>query len=203
MVPYPPTQEEIIMPAGVPNPGEFVMLNPCSGECHLVQYRENPSRRRRTKKQTVAMAPTPYDDLEVRVAVIRPPSAGKYVDFRIGCSEDIYKLMRHAINEPQECIYVVALNQRHVVLGVVKVSVGGLSKAIIEMRDLLLPLMLLRAATFVVVHNRPSGEPEPSTEDIFMSEQAFKAGEMLGFTLLDSVVIGEGRYVSLRDRGII
>jgi len=81
--------------------------------------------------------------------------------------------------------------------------VGSLTKAVIEPRDLLRPLILSAAAAAVLAHNHPSTCPEPSAEDELLSHTVFEACALVGIKLLDHVVLGDGCYVSLADRGLL
>ena len=61
--------------------------------------------------------------------------------------------------------------------------------------------MQYNAASVVLVHNHPSGDPEPSREDILLTKQIVKAGEIMGIPVLDHIIIGDGTFVSLCERG--
>jgi DNA repair protein RadC len=63
--------------------------------------------------------------------------------------------------------------------------------------------VVCRAAALVLFHNHPSGDPEPSAEDVALTRRLAAAGELMGIEVLDHVVLGAGRYVSLKQRGIL
>ena len=66
------------------------------------------------------------------------------------------------------------------------------------------PALLAGASALLVAHNHPSGDPEPSADDLALTRRLVSAGSLLGIELLDHIVLGEnGRFVSLRDRGVI
>lgn len=59
------------------------------------------------------------------------------------------------------------------------------------------------SASVIMVHNHPSGDPSPSREDIMVTEKMIEGGKLLGIDVLDHIIIGEGRYVSLKDEGFV
>ncbi len=101
----------------------------------------------------------------------------------------------------REHFKVVLLSTRHDVLAVEDVAVGGLSSAIIHPREVFKPAIRWSAAAVILVHNHPSGDPEPSADDLRITARLAEAGRVLGIEVLDHVVVGDGRYVSLRERG--
>ncbi len=102
----------------------------------------------------------------------------------------------------REHFRVVLLTTRHTVLAVEEIAVGGLDSAIIHPREVFKPAIRWSAAAVVLVHNHPSGDPEPSVDDVRMTTRLAEAGQILGVEVLDHVVVGDGRYVSLRERGL-
>lgn len=101
----------------------------------------------------------------------------------------------------REHFSVVLLSTRHDVLAVEEVAVGGLNSAIIHPREVFKAAIRHSAAAVILVHNHPSGNPEPSADDLRITARLAEAGRMLGIEVLDHVVVGDGRYVSLRERG--
>ncbi len=84
------------------------------------------------------------------------------------------------------------------------VSVGTLSASLVHPREVFKPAILLNAASVIVAHNHPSGDPTPSDADIQTSGRLREAGKILGIQVFDSIVIGsDGRFVSLNDRGLL
>mgnify|MGYP001821029929 CR=1 FL=1 len=145
-----------------------------------------------------------FADLRVRVALVRSEEYGQYEDFKIGCSEDVYNLMQTIDTEPQETIHLVMLNTRNVVLGVQEIARGGLTHTVIEPKLFYQAPIIADSTSLIIVHNHPSGNPEPSSDDIALTNEMHKTSEMLGFRLLDHVIIGsDENYVSLAHRGLI
>lgn len=104
----------------------------------------------------------------------------------------------------REHFWVLGLNTRNNLIRMVEVSVGSLNASIVHPRELYLEAVRVSAASVVVVHNHPSGDPTPSGADIQLTRRLQKAGDVLGIELLDHVVIGDGgEHASLRDLGLM
>lgn len=104
----------------------------------------------------------------------------------------------------REHFWALALNTKNHVLRVVEISVGSLNASIVHPRELYKEAVRLSAASIVVVHNHPSGDPTPSGADIQLTRRLVKAGDVLGIELLDHVVIGDGgEHASLRELGLM
>ena len=88
-------------------------------------------------------------------------------------------------------------------IGVNTVSIGDLSSSIVHPRELYKPAVIAGAASLILVHNHPSGDPTPSSEDVAVTKRCIQAGEILGIDLLDHIIIGERKFVSLKERGLI
>jgi DNA repair protein RadC len=103
----------------------------------------------------------------------------------------------------QEGIAVLVLGARHQVLRLQLVALGSLNAAGVEPREVFRGAISAGAAAIVLAHNHPSGSPEPSRDDFRLTRRLAACGETLGVTLLDHLVLGDGSYVSLRERGAL
>lgn len=104
----------------------------------------------------------------------------------------------------REHFWALPLTTRNHLLRVVEVSVGSLNASIVHPRELFKEAVRLSAASLVVVHNHPSGDPTPSGADIQLTRRLVKAGDVLGIEVLDHVVIGDtGEHASLRELGLM
>ena len=104
----------------------------------------------------------------------------------------------------REHFWCLALNTKNQLLKMSEVSVGSLNASIVHPRELFRDAVKVSAASVVVVHNHPSGDPTPSGADIQLTRRLVKAGDVLGIELLDHVVIGDGgEHASLRDLGLM
>jgi len=104
-------------------------------------------------------------------------------------------------DEAVEVFVCLLLNGKQRVVGFAEVSRGTLTASLVHPREVFGPAIREGAAAVIVTHNHPSGDPEPSAEDLAVTERLTQAGEVLGVPLLDHVIIGsKGRFLSLRER---
>ena len=83
------------------------------------------------------------------------------------------------------------------------VSVGSLNQSIVDMRSVFQTACLSAAAAIICVHNHPSGDTTPSSEDISITRRLKEAGEIMGIKVLDHIIIGSGEYLSFVERGLL
>jgi DNA repair protein RadC len=100
----------------------------------------------------------------------------------------------------QERFFALLLDGKHALRRIELVSVGTLTTSLVHPREVFRPAVREASAALVCAHNHPSGDPEPSAEDVEVTRRLVETGRLLGIPLLDHVVLGEGRYVSLRER---
>jgi DNA repair protein RadC len=114
-------------------------------------------------------------------------------------------MLAQYIGDADREVFVIAmLTVRHHVLGLHTVSVGCLTSSLVHPREVFKPAILAGSAAILAAHPHPSGDPEPSAEDIALTRRLAAAGQLLGIELLDHLILGEaGRFVSLRERGIV
>ena len=104
----------------------------------------------------------------------------------------------------REHFWCLALNTKNQLLKMVEVSIGSLNASIVHPRELFKEAVKASAASIVLVHNHPSGDPTPSGADVQLTRRLVKAGDVLGIEVLDHVVIGDGgEHSSLRDLGLM
>jgi DNA repair protein RadC len=101
----------------------------------------------------------------------------------------------------REQFFVLLLDGRNRLVTELRVSEGTLTTALVHPREVFAPAVRLGAAAVVLVHNHPSGDPTPSAEDVALTERLRRAGELMGVTVLDHVVVGQGRFVSMSNAG--
>jgi len=102
----------------------------------------------------------------------------------------------------QEHLRLLLLDTRNNVLASPTVYVGSLNTSVIRVAELFRAALKENAAAIIVAHNHPSGDPSPSPEDINVTKQIVKAGEIIDIEVLDHIIIGQQRYVSLKERGM-
>jgi len=102
-----------------------------------------------------------------------------------------------------ETFHTLVLDARHELVAHERVALGTLMTAPVHPREVFRPALRRSCAAIIVAHNHPSGDPEPSAEDLAVTRRLADAGRILGVPLLDHVVLGDGRWVSLRERGAL
>ena len=132
-------------------------------------------------------------ELSKRIATRRAESGLSFKD--PGTIADYY--MERLRHEEKENLFLFKL------LGEERISVGTVDFAVVSVRELFLAAMRHRAVQIILVHNHPSGDPQPSEADINITRRVFTAGEMMGIKLLDHIVIGDRCYVSFRESGLM
>jgi DNA repair protein RadC len=111
-----------------------------------------------------------------------------------------YLLPRYSAR-PVETFGLLALDARHRLRREAVISIGCLTASLVHPREVFQEAVVSRAAALVLFHNHPSGDPEPSAEDLALTRRLAAAGSLMGIEVLDHLVLGAGRYVSLKDRG--
>jgi DNA repair protein RadC len=111
-------------------------------------------------------------------------------------------LMSEMMFLEQEHLRLLLLDTRSRVLSSPTVYVGSLNTSVIRVGELFRAAIKANAAAMIVVHNHPSGDPSPSPEDVNVTRQLVQAGKLLDIQLLDHIVIGRQRFVSLKERGL-
>ncbi|MDO8613271.1 MAG: JAB domain-containing protein [Dehalococcoidia bacterium] len=121
---------------------------------------------------------------------------------QVRCPQDIADLLAPEMEAlPQEQLRVVLLDTRNRVLDVVMVYQGSVNTAVARMAELFRDAVIANAPNVILVHNHPSGDPSPSPEDVKLTKDAAQAAQLLSIDLLDHVIIGDGRFVSLKEQG--
>jgi DNA repair protein RadC len=102
----------------------------------------------------------------------------------------------------QEHLRVLLLDTRNHVLEVVEVYRGSVNSSQVRVGEVFKPAIRRNAAAVIVAHNHPSGDPTPSPDDVAVTRALVQAGKLLDVEVLDHLVIGQGRYVSMKERGL-
>jgi DNA repair protein RadC len=115
-----------------------------------------------------------------------------------------YEVLKPRVEDwSREHFLVILLNARNGVIGIETVSVGSLSASIVHPREVFKPAVITSAAGVVIGHNHPSGDPEPSPEDLAVTKRLVSAAELFGIELHDHLVFTKRGFVSLKERGVI
>ncbi|NOW85889.1 DNA repair protein RadC [Clostridium beijerinckii] len=103
----------------------------------------------------------------------------------------------------REQLIVCCLDTKNQPTAINVVSVGSLNTSIVHPREVFKPAILSNSASIILFHNHPSGDSEPSKEDISITERIKESGIILGIKLIDHIIIGNDSYCSLKERGIV
>jgi len=106
-------------------------------------------------------------------------------------------------DKDREEFIVVFLDTANTMTGMAQISVGGLAASIVEPRQVFKAAILANAAAIIVAHQHPSGNVEPSREDLRITRQLVEAGKLMGVPVHDHIIVAEDRYVSLAERGLM
>lgn len=122
---------------------------------------------------------------------------------RVRGPRDVWELLGPELrSERKEHFVAVLLDTRNGVIARQTISVGDLTSSIVHPREVFAPAIRHGAAALVVAHNHPSGDPAPSPEDIQVTKRLVSAGELVGIPVMDHVVIGDSRWMSMKEAGL-
>lgn len=122
---------------------------------------------------------------------------------RIDTPNQAYEFVKeHMEAEKRELFVALFLDVRAQVITYEVVSIGTLSQTLVHPRELFYLAIRHKAASIIIAHNHPSGDPAPSTEDIELTQRLIEAGKMMQIPLSDHLIIGRGVFVSLREKGV-
>ena len=122
----------------------------------------------------------------------------------ISTPEDVVRVVKPLLSgRDKEHFLACALSTKNKLLRIIEVSVGSLNASIVHPRELFKECVMASAASVVVAHCHPSGDPTPSGADIQLTRRLVKAGDVLGIEVLDHVVLGHDEHSSLRDLGLM
>ncbi len=122
----------------------------------------------------------------------------------INCPDDVRRLLGPEMAPlAQEQLRVLLLNTRNMVVGQRVVYQGNVNSSIVRPAEVLRPAVIEAVPSIIISHNHPSGDPTPSPEDAAITRELAQAAKLLGIELLDHVVIGGEKFVSLKERGLM
>ena len=133
-------------------------------------------------------------------------------------SVSVDPMTRPVVNSPQDLAHivmeemrfldrehfrVVSLSTKNHVLGISPVSIGSLNSSLVHPRECFKEAIRRNSNAIILLHNHPSGDPTPSQEDIVVTRRLADGGKILGIEVLDHVIIGDNRFIRLKERGIL
>ena len=130
--------------------------------------------------------------------------ASEMQKFKISSRQDIGDVYMEELRyKKKEIFRVVLLNTKNVIIGSKDISEGSLNASIVHPREVFLEAIKKSANKMILMHNHPSGDPTPSSEDINITKRLISAGQIVGIEILDHVIIGDGSFYSFKENGQI
>ena len=123
---------------------------------------------------------------------------------KISSSEDVaYYYSAQLKYTQRECLILLVLDSKNRIISEETLSVGNINASIADPREVYLKALKKNGVSVILLHNHPSGDPAPSKADITLTMRIKEAGELIGIQLLDHIIIGDNRYISLKEQGIL
>ena len=117
-------------------------------------------------------------------------------------ARDVFEYLQPKVaGQEKEMFFALLLDSKNRLLRDEVVSIGTLTASLVHPREVFRPAIRESAASILVAHNHPSGDPSPSAEDLDVTARLRSAGELIGIPVLDHVILGAGTYTSLAERG--
>jgi DNA repair protein RadC len=118
--------------------------------------------------------------------------------------QDVANLLMPELRDiKKETLKSLILDTKNRVMKILTVSVGILDSSLVHPREVFKDAITASAASLIIAHNHPSGDPTPSPEDRHITKRLYEAGQILGIELLDHIIIGDNKFVSLKERGML
>lgn len=125
-------------------------------------------------------------------------------NYIISKPEDIYDLVKDDMKYfEQEHFRILMLNTKNILINIKDIFIGASDSSVIETRKVFKEALKYNAKNITICHNHPSGDPNPSKEDVNISLRIKEAGKIIGIDLLDHIIIGDNRFISLKYKGVI
>jgi DNA repair protein RadC len=125
-------------------------------------------------------------------------------NFNIKDPESVVKAIRASIKDKaKEHFKLLLLNPRNKIIGISTISIGTLNASLVHPREVFKDAIMHTAASVVLAHNHPSGDPEPSEDDITITKRLIEAGKILGVEVIDHIIVGKNGFFSFKEKGLI
>jgi len=153
-----------------------------------------------------------YKIVSYRVSLVREPQGSspfeEYRETPLRSAEDVRNFAMKlfpalGLDEDREHLVLFCLNNKNRLCGLTVVSTGSLTQALVHPREVFHAAIVLRAAAIIVAHNHPSGNPNPSPEDIDITKRLKEVADVMGIRFLDHVVLGRDTFFSFSDRHML
>ena len=138
--------------------------------------------------------------------VVKEKSGRYNIDRKINDPQALYDIATQVIgiqDQAEESLWMITLDTKNQITGLFEVSRGTLNYSVVHPREIFKRAVLQNANSIALIHNHPSGDSTPSAEDTTITQRVSEAGTLLGIQLVDHLVIGDGRYASMKELGVI
>lgn len=126
------------------------------------------------------------------------------VNHKISSPKDIANLLINEMSElKQEVLKLIMLDTKNQIIGIKDVFKGSLNTSIVHPREIFNEAIKRNSSSIIICHNHPSGDPTPSKEDINITLRINECSKIIGISLLDHIIVGKGKFTSLKEKGII
>ena len=116
--------------------------------------------------------------------------------------EKVYRLIKSKLRDyHKEHFYIIALNSRN--YSIAEVSVGSLNASVVHPREVFAEAIRNKAASVIFAHNHPSGDPEPSEDDLEITKRLVESGKILGIEVLDHIIVAKDGFFSFKNKGLL
>ncbi len=123
---------------------------------------------------------------------------------KITCAKDVFNLFHEKLkDEKQENFYILMLDTKNKIIGEKLITKGTLDTSIIHPREVFKEAIKNSASKIILVHNHPSGDPKPSSQDMELTKKLSKSSKLLDIQLLDHIIIGKENHFSLREQTVV
>jgi DNA repair protein RadC len=127
-----------------------------------------------------------------------------YKNRRVSKPADAVNLVQEFLEDSdREHLIICCLDTKNQPTAIHTVSIGSLDSAIVHPREVFKAAILANSSSIIVCHNHPSGDPNPSREDVEISQRLIEAGNIIGISVLDHIIVGENRFFSLKEQGLL
>jgi DNA repair protein RadC len=140
-----------------------------------------------------------YETLKIEEDISHYLRAGS----RFTTPAQVFETFRFLMKETKENFTTLHLDGKNRIVCMDVVSIGSLNQSIVHPREVFKSACLSNAAAIILVHQHPSGDATPSREDIAITKRLKEAGEIMGISVLDHVIVGDGEYVSFVEQGLL
>ena len=125
-------------------------------------------------------------------------------NFSIGSPKSVADIFMNILrDEMKEHFYVLLLDTKNKIISWDEISKGDLNSSIVHPREVFKYALRYSANSIICLHNHPSGDPTPSSQDIDITKRLEEVGDLVGIRLLDHIIIGYNKYVSLKEKGLM